>query len=176
MPHHKPDILKLNGVVSSEVLTAMLEAHRALDRAGIPHALVGALAVGAYGYPRASKDVDFLVGDEAFDRHESGIITLKPGVPVEYKGITIDPIAITPGSEHLRNSVDQPEVSEGIPVAPPEALVYMKLISPRRKDSADIVELVASGLMIEPVFDYLSRHAPNLVAKLETFVKEAEQS
>ncbi len=38
-----------------------------LTCAGVRHVLIGALAVGAWGYPRASKDVDFLVGDEAFD-------------------------------------------------------------------------------------------------------------
>lgn len=175
MPHDEPNIRNLYGIVSDEVLRAMRAAHETLDRAGIPHALVGALAVGAYGYPRASKDVDFLVGDEAFDHHESGIITLKPGVPIEYKGITIDPISIAPGSEHLQDSVDDPEESEGIPVAHPEALVFMKLMSPRRKDAADIVELVASGLGTGPIFDYLERHAPHLVAKFEELVQEADQ-
>ncbi len=174
MPHKTPNIGELRKAVSNGVWEAMHAAHRALDQAGIPHALVGALAVGAYGYPRASTDVDFLVGDEAFERHEGGIVTLKAGVPIEYKGVVIDPISISPGSEHLREAVEHPIVSEGIPVAPPEAVVFMKLMSPRRKDAVDIVELVASGLETEPMFAYLRRHAPPLVEKFETLVQEAE--
>lgn len=176
MPHNVPDIHALKGIVSDHVLEAMKAAHKVLDHAGIPHALVGALAVGAYGYPRASKDVDFLVGDEAFDHHKSGIVTVKPGVPIEYKGIVIDPISIAPGSEHLRQAVENPEISEGIPVAPSAAVVYMKLLSPRRKDSADVVELVASGLDTKAILDYLRKHSPHLVKKFEILIEEAERN
>lgn len=174
MPHNTPDIKELYGIVSSEVLKAMQAAHQALEAAGVPHALVGALAVGAYGYPRASKDVDFLVGDEAFDHHSGGIVSIRPGVPIQYKGVIIDPISIEPGSEHLREAIDDPKISEGIPVVPPEALIFMKLMSPRRKDAADIVELVSSGLDTGPIFDYLEEHAPNLVSRFEELIQDVE--
>lgn len=176
MPHSTPDIGALREVVSLEVLEAMQAGHEALEKAGIPHALVGALAVGAYGYPRASKDVDFLVGNEAFNHHASGIITLKAGVPIEYKGVIIDPISIAPGSEHLQDAVDNPEESEGIPVAPPEALIYMKLMSPRRKDAADIVELISSGLDVDPIRAYLETNAPHLMERFESLLGEVEES
>ena len=42
---------------------------------------MGGLAVGANGFPRATKDVAFLVGDEAFERHPGGLVTFRPGVP-----------------------------------------------------------------------------------------------
>ncbi len=61
-----PDLSLLTGVVAPEILNAMRAAAAKLESAGIRHALAGALAVGAHGYPRASKDVDFVVGDEAF--------------------------------------------------------------------------------------------------------------
>ncbi len=176
MPHDTPDIKALDGIVSNEVLKAMKAAHESLQSAGIPHALVGALAVGAYGYPRASKDVDFLVGDEAFDHHSSGIVTLKPGVPVEFKGIIIDPISIAPGSEHLKQALDRPIESDGIPVAPPAALIYMKLMSPRRKDAADVVELIAGGLGTKPILAYLEKHAPTLIPKFKELAEESERS
>ena len=67
-----PDLALLDGVVAPEILAAMRSASAQLTQAGIPHALAGALAVGAWGYPRASKDVNFLVGDEAFKRVEIG--------------------------------------------------------------------------------------------------------
>jgi hypothetical protein len=171
----RPDIRILQGVVSDRVLEALKAADKALTDAGVPHVLVGALAVGAYGYARASKDVDFLVGDEAFDHHESGLISLKAGLPVEYKGVSLDSISIPPGEEHLRNALEHPKLSEGVPVAPSEILVYMKLRSSRRKDAGDVVELLVAGLEVEPVLAYLQRHAPELIDKFRELVDEAEQ-
>lgn len=173
MPHDAPDVGTLYDVVSDSVLRAMVAAHEALDAAGIPHALAGALAVGAYGYPRASKDVEFLVGAAAFEHYASGIISLKPGVPVEYKGVSIDTISAPVGAEYLEDAIEDAEDSEGIPVLPIGALVCMKLLSPRKKDAADIVELVAAGLNTGPVFDYLEEHAPNLVSKFEELIEDA---
>lgn len=52
-----------------------------LANAGIRHALVGALGANAYrSRPRTTEDIDFLVGDEAFQRHEGGFVTMR--VPV----------------------------------------------------------------------------------------------
>ena len=56
-----PDISLLTGVVSPEILNAMRAAAAKLESSGVRHALAGALAVGAYGYPCASKDVGFVV-------------------------------------------------------------------------------------------------------------------
>src|SRR6266699_4373047 len=68
-----PDLSLLTGVVAPEILNAMRAAAAKLESAGIRHALAGALAVWAHGYPRASKDVDFVVGDKAFTFHDGGI-------------------------------------------------------------------------------------------------------
>src|SRR5262245_25901163 len=49
---------------------AVREVSRMLADAGIRHALVGALGANAYrSRPRTTEDIDFLVGDEAFERH-----------------------------------------------------------------------------------------------------------
>jgi hypothetical protein len=175
VPHGRPNLRQLDGIVADRVLEAMKAAHQALREAGVPHALVGALAVGAYGYPRASKDVDFLVGSEAFNHRAGGLISLKAGLPVEYQGVVLDSISIAPGQEHLRDALDHPETSEGIPIAPAKALVFMKLTSPRRKDAADVVELVACGLETRPILDYLQRVAPGLVPKFKELIEEAER-
>jgi hypothetical protein len=69
MPKHYkdvPDLTLVEGVVSDKILRAAHAASSAYTKLGIRHALVGGLAVGAYGYARATKDVDFVVGDEAF--------------------------------------------------------------------------------------------------------------
>jgi hypothetical protein len=43
------------------------ELRAALDREGIPFAVVGALALHTYGYSRATNDIDLLVGTDAQD-------------------------------------------------------------------------------------------------------------
>ena len=75
-----PDPSLLEGVVSPLVLDAMRAASNAMTALGVRHLVVGGLAVGANGYPRATSDVDFLVGDEAFEHHAGGIVTMR--VPV----------------------------------------------------------------------------------------------
>ena len=57
----------LVGTVAPTVLVNALDTSRRLSDLGIPHALIGGLAVGIHGHPRATKDADFLVGAEAFD-------------------------------------------------------------------------------------------------------------
>lgn len=77
-----PDLDALEGVVAPRVLDAMRTASKQLRKAKIRHAVVGGLAVGAYGFARATKDVDFLVGEEAFQHHGGGLVTIAPGVPI----------------------------------------------------------------------------------------------
>jgi hypothetical protein len=47
-------------------MRALSVASATLSELGVRHALVGGLAVGAWGYPRNTRDIDFLVGEEAF--------------------------------------------------------------------------------------------------------------
>ena len=78
-----PDPSLLDAVVSPIVIEAMRTASAALSRAGVRHVVVGGLAVGANGYARATGCVDFLVGNEAFEHHEGGLVTLRAGVPFQ---------------------------------------------------------------------------------------------
>jgi hypothetical protein len=77
----KPNPSLLQDVVAPKVIDAMKAASQALTRAGVRHTVAGGLAVGANGYPRATRDVDFLVGNEAFEHHPGGLVTLKQGSP-----------------------------------------------------------------------------------------------
>lgn len=165
----KPDPSLLQGVVAPEVLHAMKVASEALARAGVRHVVVGGLAVGANGFPRATRDVDFLVGDEAFERHAGGLLTLRPGVPFQVDRVAVDFIA--------------PEASEGFLAAELHAeagsiidgppLVYMKLKSPRHKDRTDVIELVKAGLDVDRCRGYLAQHAPSFVADFDAAVRRA---
>jgi hypothetical protein len=161
-----PDLAQLRGVVAPEILAAAAVASRELREAGIPHALVGGLAVGAHGYPRTTDDVDFLVGDEAFVQHAGGLVTLK--VPLIAVGkVRIVMISIESSKEEkeqLRPAVESPAESEQIPIVPLTALVYMKLKASRQKDLADLVELLKRGKIdIGGIDQYLKEHAPTFV-------------
>ena len=175
IPKGPPDLKRLEGTVAPEILEAMRAASEQLTRSGIRHALIGALAVGAYGYVRATKDVDFLVGPEAFQEHAGGIITFAPGVPLKARGVAIDPIPMPADAPHLEEAVDRPLVSEDIPVSPFGAVVYLKLRSPRKKDAADLVELFKAGASEKEARKYLSKHAPELLPKLEAILEETEE-
>jgi hypothetical protein len=68
----------------------MRTASRALTALGIRHVVVGGLAVSANGHLSATRVVDFLVGDEAFEHHPEGFVSRKPGVPVQVNGVAIE--------------------------------------------------------------------------------------
>lgn len=167
-----PDWHLLDDVVAPRVLAAMRSASRALTSLGVRHAVAGGLAVGAHGYPRATRDVDLLVGDEAFERHAGGLVTLKPGVPIQIDGVGVDLLSTSGGDAFLEDSLAQPVEGE-VPVVPAGTLVYLKLKSPRLKDRADVVELVKTGLDVASVRQYLERNAPPLVAKLDECIAHA---
>jgi hypothetical protein len=48
----------LADAVAPKVLLDAVDASRRLSELGVPHALIGGLAVGVHGHPRATKDVD----------------------------------------------------------------------------------------------------------------------
>ena len=66
---------------------AVREMSRMLSEVGIRHVLVGALAANAYRTrPRTTEDFAFLVGDEAFETHAGGYVTMKVPV-IEFDGM-----------------------------------------------------------------------------------------
>ena len=168
-----PDLGLLDGVVAQKIIDAMHTSSEQLTRLGVRHVLVGGLAVGAYGYPRASKDVDFLVSEEAYLHHAGGIISVAPGVPISVGGVAVDPIPVPPSEAHLASALDGAVTSRGVPIAPLEQLVFMKLLSPRRKDAADVVELLKAGADPAPMRAYIEAHGSGLLEKLLAVVKEA---
>jgi hypothetical protein len=165
-----PDLNLLNGVVNDKVISALRAAAAQLSLLGVRHWVVGGLAVGAHGHPRATKDVDFFVGDEAFEHHGAGLVTMKPGVPIQANGVIVD---------HL-SAQDEPFLSESLPaadvqlaVAPIEVLLYLKLKSPRAKDRADVIELIKAGADVARTRTFLVAHAAHLIPALDRAVEEA---
>lgn len=167
----------LEGVVHPKILTAMRAASAQLRAVGVRHAIAGALAVGAHGYPRATRDVDFLVGDEAFVHHAGGIVTIAEGVPIAVGDVGVDPMSAAAGEEHLDDAIDAAfDVTgeEDVPVIGIGALVYTKLKSSRWKDIADIVELIKAGIDQDAVLEYLQENALAMESRFLQLVAEAE--
>ena len=167
----RPDLSLLRGVVAHEVLDAMKVASEALKRVGVRHVVVGGLAVGANGFPRATRDVDFLVGDEAFEQHAGGLLTLRPGVPFQVNRVAVDLIGAEANEGFLAAALeaDAGSIIDGPP------LIYMKLKSPRHKDRTDVIELVKAGLDVDSCRGYLEAHAPSFVADFDDAVRRAHE-
>lgn len=173
-----PDLNRLSGVVAPEILSAAEIASAKLREAGIPHALVGGLAVGAHGYPRTTDDVDFLVGEEAFRRHAGGLVTLK--LPLIAVGnVRIDFLSLDESrgeKESLQSAMENPPPDAPVPIVPLPVLVYLKLKAGRQKDIADVVELLKRGrIEVEEIDRYLAQHAPDLVRRWENAKKTAAE-
>src|SRR5262250_3104973 len=152
------DLKEVFRFVAPQVREAVIQAASQLNSLRIRYALAGGLAVGAHGYIRATTDVDFLVGEEAFD-HQGVLVAFKAGVPIEVDGIRIDYLSPTSLGPQMDEVLNHPPMSEGLAVVPIEALIYMKLVAKRRKDLVDVVELVKAGADLTIVREYLKQYA-----------------
>jgi hypothetical protein len=175
IPRRQVNLVDLKDIfrfVAPNVRDAAIKSAAQLERLGIRYALAGGLAVGAYGYIRSTTDVDFLVGEEAFEHHGS-LVTFKAGVPIEVEGIRIDylsPISLGP---QLEETLDHPPINDGLAIVPMEVLIYMKLVANRRKDLVDVVELVKAGVDLKHIRHYLRQYGSDLVPLFEELVNEA---
>ncbi|HEY9232384.1 MAG TPA: hypothetical protein VIS78_09560, partial [Blastocatellia bacterium] len=138
------DIKEVFRFVAPQVREAAIKTAEQLHLLGIRYALAGGLAVGAHGYIRATIDVDFLVGEEAFE-HRGSLVAFKAGVPIEVDGVRIDYLSPAALGPQLQEVLDHPPMNEGLAIVPIETLIYMKLVAKRRKDLVDVIELVKVG-------------------------------
>ncbi len=164
----KPDPKLLDGIVVPKVLDALRLASEAMAAANVRHVVVGGLAVCANGHPRNTKDVDFLVGDEAFVRHGK-LVSLRPGLPFEVDGIAIDFLSPAPDEPFLEAALSA-EPGSFIDSSP---LVYMKLKASRMQDRADVVALIKSSLDVDACRKYLAANAPSFVSRFDELVAMA---
>lgn len=160
-----PDLSLCEGVVSEQILQAMYDASAQLERMGIRYVAIGGLAVGAYGAPRATKDVDFLVGEEAFEHH-GPIVSFRAGLPISVNGVAVDPVSLGLDEGFLLAAFEHPAISYGVPVIGLAELIYMKLSAGRRQDMADVERLMSTGIDERIVRAYLEEHAPDLLPLL----------
>src|SRR5207244_2219758 len=103
-------------------------------------------------------DVDFLVGEEAFEHHPGGLVTMKYGVPIQVGGVAVDLLS---ASASDREDALESLRSGGVPVASLAVLIDLKLKSPRPKDFADVAELIRLGIDREPIRADLLARSPS---------------
>jgi len=162
----------LAGHVPQTHIDGAKAASEAFRKAGVRHVLVGGLAVGVDGYPRNTKDIDFMVGDEAFEFHGL-LVEPKAGLPMRYSGVTIDWVSLEPND---RAALEEflVEASPGeVPVMDVVPLIAMKLLAARHKDKADIVELIKAGADANLVVAFVRERFPTRLPLLERLIIEA---
>jgi|HubBroStandDraft_2_1064218.scaffolds.fasta_scaffold07412_3 hypothetical protein len=155
--------------------------HAAADtykRLGIRYALIGGVAASAYSRPRGTKDIDFLVGEEAFGA-VGLVISFRAGVPQEACGVPIDnippPVKYREVYERaLDGAVDSDE--PGVLIARPEMLAFTKLVGARMRDVAAVAEMIEAETVDLPALAELVRPYPELRAQYNRAVAEWERS
>jgi hypothetical protein len=174
-PGREPDLKRaLRPVPTYE--RAVREVSKMLSEAGIRHALVGALAANAYcNRPRTTEDIDFLVGDEAFEKHAGGIVTMRVPV-VEVDGIDIDQVPLTEALRVVEDGLNRARESEGVPIAPVDTIVVMKLLAGRTRDHADIEAIVESGADRSFLRTAVRKAAPDYAETLEQLFGNVDRS
>ncbi len=147
---------ELEQVVARRVLDDALRVSSALTALGVPHALVGGLAVGLHGHPRATKDVDFIVGAEAFAT-TSPLLTFREELADVVRWGVVDLIAALPEDPVLMAELVA-GTTGSVPVVGIEVLVLMKLRASRTQDIADVEALVRAGADVAAVLAFLREH------------------
>src|SRR5262245_1177181 len=165
-PDGKPDLKRaLRPVPGYE--RAVREVSKMFADAGIRHALVGALGANAYrNRPRTTEDIDFLVGNEAFETHAGGFVTMRVPV-IEFDGIEVDQVPLTEPVRALETGLIRAHVSDGVPIAPVDTIVLMKLLAGRTQDLADVEAIVDSGADGELLRAAVQAAAPHHLQVLE---------
>jgi hypothetical protein len=176
-----------------KVKERLLRATSALERAGIPYAVVGGNAVAAWvtevdeAAVRNTQDVDLLLRRADLDaattalastgfvrRQVAGIDMFLDGPDAKAR----DSIHVIFAGEKVRPEYElpAPDVCESKParafrVLDLEALVRMKLTSFRRKDQVHLLDLLGVGLIDAA---WLPRLPPNLAARLQALIDTPE--
>jgi hypothetical protein len=151
------------------VLEVAHKVHDQLDKLGVPHCLVGGIAVGAYASNRTTEDVDVLIRRDDVDKLPKGkALGLVEGFTITVDNLPVDFIVAT--KAYLKTAIMSPVKIDGLPFLPPEALIVMKIQAGRAKDLADVVELVKAGkLDIAKTRKYIEKSCRDCVEDFDAY-------
>jgi hypothetical protein len=138
----------------------LLAVVRALDDGNVDYALVGGLAVGVWGAPRATKDIDLLLRAEDVARAKAalrGCGYALEALPMQFSDgmqmqrisklvdgqlVTVDLILVEHNLEPIWQSRERRAIEGAqLSVVSREALIAMKVAAGRPQDQADVVKL-----------------------------------
>lgn len=152
----------------------MYRVAKKLEKAGIPYAVVGGMAVNPHRYERTTADVDLLLTAEGFARFQNrlvgkgyGRVRNRPRRFADRRsGITID-VLITgffpgngqPGPISYPDPEDVGKVIDKVRVIDLVTLIQLKLAARRWRDFADVVELIRFNELEE---DFAEKLHPSL--------------
>lgn len=153
-----------------EVHKSMRRLVKRLERAGIPYAITGGMAVNAHKYERTTGDVDVLLTADGFAEFQRRFVR-KNYLPKEGRSRRfvdrvnnrqIDflltgrfPGSGQPGPIAFPNPTDVSEDIESIRVVNLVTLVQLKLAARRHRDFGDVVELIRFNDLDESFADGL---------------------
>lgn len=174
-PNGEPDLKRaLRPVPNYE--RAVRAVSKMLYDAGIRHALVGALAANAYrNRPRTTEDINFLVGDEAFETHKGGYVTMRVPV-IEFEGIEIDQVPLTDVLRVIEDGLNRASVSDGVPIVSVDTLVVMKLLAGQTQDLADVEAIIGSGADRDELRRAILRAASDRAETLEKLIENVDHA
>jgi hypothetical protein len=176
---------------NSDVQHALEKIARLLEEDGIPYAIVGAMALNAYGYRRLTVDVDILLTPAGLDELKAmGYLPKIPGsksLRDTENGVSID-VLLTgeyPGDGRPKPVVfPDPAVAavrgERVALLPLPTLMELKLASgisaPHRlKDLADVLELVRILDLPEETVEGLHPYVREKYREIWRAAQEAER-
>lgn len=176
-------------VFQSDYLAVVELAHRALSSTQAPYCVIGALALGIWGTPRATYDVDFLILAQCSDPQPFLDLLCTAGFGINQTWHDANPMArevvlrlthsiaphfpvdlvfsLSPFDRAVldrRRAVDFHGLT--IWMSSPEDLVLMKLRASRPRDFDDVISIVKNpGLQLD--LDYLWNWADRLMLQGE---------
>ncbi len=136
---------------------AMRRLAKRFQKAGIPYAIMGAMAVNAHGAKRTTQDVDVLLTAEGFERFRREFVgkeyELVQGRPRRFvetqSGVTVDclvtgryPGSGKPGPIAFPDPTAASEEIDKIRVLTLSQLIQLKLAARRHSDFGDVVFLI----------------------------------
>ncbi|MEK6263040.1 MAG: nucleotidyltransferase family protein [Planctomycetota bacterium] len=147
---------------AGKVHETLREITRRLTELGIPHAVVGGMALYRHGFRRSTEDVDLLVTPESLKRihaelegrgylppfaRSKNLRDTQTGVKIEFLKTGDFPGDGKPKPFAFPDPADVVEVRDGIPVVRLTTLIELKIASgisspDRLKDLADVQELI----------------------------------
>lgn len=140
-----------------EVHKSLRRLMKNLEKAGIPFAIVGGMAVFAHGHRRTTADVDVLLTPQGFGEFKRRYVgnqygetpgrsrrfsDLKNSVWIDFLLTGLYPGSGRPGPVSFPDPQQSSVDIDGKPVVSLENLIQLKLAARRHQDFADVVNLI----------------------------------